>query len=402
MKSGCWPSERGGARRSVGAGGALLLVAMAAVGGGARAQPAVPDGGADRSAPARFEAALDLRGQDDAQAAAQLVALADQDPAGEYAAEALAGAAELFEERLGRPDRARELYARLVAAYPDSRLALRARARLGFLDDNLRTGAAPLSEYQRILGGFAGRPPAESRRLMGALLGAHPDFALADRGLLWLGTLAARAGESAEAEDRFLEVERRFPGSEAAALAHKGRADARLAAGHPLQARALYRELLLGDAARPRFAVAEEGARLGLEACRRAVRRLLLFAAALAYLSAYLVAGLLLARPLRPVRLGPELAYYLPIAGLFVVAALRETRAIALAVSLIAGGGAVITFVATRAAARRLERGRPPPLGWPLFVAATVLAVVAGMLAAVHQAELTDLVIETVRAGPER
>src|SRR4051812_25908376 len=100
----------------------------------ARAAP--PDGGARPAIDARaaFDAAMDLVGRDDAAAEAKLVALADADPEGEYADDALIEAAQLDEEKLGRPARARDLYAKLLERAPGSRLALRARARLEFLD----------------------------------------------------------------------------------------------------------------------------------------------------------------------------------------------------------------------------------------------------------------------------
>ena len=415
--AGCWAVVL---RRSI----ILLHCSVALV--GARLA-AANDGGAGADARSRFEAALELVARDEARAAEDLVALADADPDSDYAAEALSEAAQLLEERLGHPDRARDLYARIARRYPDSRPSLRARGRLAFLEENLRTGAGPLGEYQRILGGFAGRPPAESRRLMERVVAEHPDFALADRALLWLATIEARDGQLAAAESRFAELERRFPGSESAALAHRGRADARLAAGHPREARALYRELLEPPTPWP---AVFEGARAGEHAAGRAIRRELAFFGCLLWLAGYL--GVLMrvgrggpeAAPagvaqaatapatLVPVvvkapgggwgRMGPELGYYLPVAGLFVMAAATESRPIALATASIAAGGGLIAWACGGAAERLAARGRLGRTALAGLGAATLVSVLALGFAALHKTQLVDFVVETVRTGPDR
>lgn len=378
----------------------LLCSTGAALAAGPPDAAARGEAGGEGEARARFEAALELVGHDDAAAVERLEAVGGQP--GDYAPDALMEAARLLEDRLGRPDRARALYAQVVARYPGSRLSLRARARVSYLDAHLGSGAGPLGDYQRILSGYPGRPPAESRRLVEQLLSAHPDFSLADQALLWLAADDARAGRCARAEAGYAEVERRFPGTEAAALAEKGRGDCLLSGGRLRQAEAVYGALIARDAAR-RFPGVVEGARAGLASVARARARRGLRWAALALLVAYLGAGLVASRPLWPLRPGRELAFYLPVAAAFtLLAALSATRAVALATLAIALGGAAITWVAGRVVAAARAARRPPPLGWPLFALATVLAVLALSLTAVHAADLTDLVVDTLRDGPER
>ena len=370
---------------------------------------AVTDGGMPPAAArAAFDTAMDLVGRDDATAAARLESLADADPGGEYADDALVEAAQLLEEKLGHPDRARDLYARLLSRSPHSRLALRARARLDFLESSLGTGAAPLAAYQRILYGFSGRPPAESAKMMEDLLAAHPDFSLADKALLWLANLDAREGKSDPAERRYLEIERRFPTREGWALARKGRADLALAGGHPWRARALYQSIL--DSPDSAHRPAGDAARAGLRLAATAIRRAVLFAASLAWLIAFFAWALLRARVLHadtpnipgsPRRtlfpLPTELLFYLPVAALFVLCAATENRSIAIATSLIATGGAAILLLTIRASARAATLGNRL-----LFACAVACAVLALTYAALYGTSLLDFVVETLRSGPER
>lgn len=378
---------------------AILLLCSTA----ARAVPSPPDGGVPPAdARARFEAALDLAGKDDARAAAAMEALAEADPTGEYADDALVEAAELLEDKLGRPDRARDLYARLLARAPHSRLALRARARLDFLDANLKTGAEPLAEYQRILYGFAARPPLESAARMAALVEAHPDFALADKALLWLAGTLAREGRREEAERRYLEVESRFPGGESWALGRKGRAELRLLGGHPFEARALYRSILESKAAEAP-GPAQDAARAGLDAAEAAIRRLAGLALALAYLAGVVVVLLVSARPLRwPRPMPAELVFYAPVAGLFVLCGATENRSILIATLLLATGGGVLLAASSLSTMRRLARGPLGPAAGIARALAIALAAAALLYAAVYMAGITDLVVETLRSGPDR
>ena len=340
-----------------------------------------------------------LVGRDDARAAALLEALATDHPGDDFAADALLAAAELAEEKLGRPDHAAALYERLLERHPSSRLSLRARARSQFLRQNLGAGAAPLAEYQAILLGYAGRPPAESHARMERLLAAHPAFPLADRGRLWLARGELSAGRAADAMRRFEALERRTGSATAdAALwreARLGHADAALAAGHPLRARALYRTLVDGDRA------ADLAARAGLAETTRALVRWSVFAASLAWLALYLGVCAWQARG-GLLRLPVELTFYAPVALLFVAAAATENRAIAVATSAIALGGGALIWLHGAATVRRLTRGPLSLAARIARAAATLVTVAALAFAAIHGAGLTDLVVETLKNGPAR
>jgi len=93
-----------------------------------------------------------------------------------------------------------------------------------------------------------------------------------------------------------------------------------------------------------------------------------------------------------------ELLYYLPVAGLFAAAGATENAAIGWATGGMAAGGAVITWLTGAGTPERAVR-------WPertLRALALALAVLSLAFIAIQWAGLTDLVVETFRAGPER
>lgn len=363
------------------------MLASSLAWGAAQAAPSTPDA----EAHARYLSALRLVGEEGARAAA-LESFAETDRDQPDAVDALHQAARLYEDT--RPDRARDLYALLVARYPTSRLAPRARARAAFLDEGLRTGAAPLAAYLHVLSGYAGRPPVESVRLMEQLVDAHPDFALADRALLWLAAQALHAGNTDDATRRFLDVERRFPGTPAWAEARKGRADVALASGHPMAARALYRSMAGAAGVDANLAAV---ARDGAARAETMLRRRIGLALALTYLVSWLVLTLRRARRSAGGRrsVPTELLYYLPVAAIFVVGGAGAR--VAKATLILAAGGALIVY-AFGAAARTtstVTRRR-----WALRVLGLMGAVAALFYTAIQQSGLMEVLLETLRHGP--
>src|SRR5262249_19782732 len=103
-----------------------------------------------------------LRRGDAASAATAFDRLAEAADAGEYAVDALFGAAGLPEERLGEPAGGLARYQALVRRFPSSRLARRAQRRVDFLAPALAGGAEPLAAYQDALAGLPTRPRADS------------------------------------------------------------------------------------------------------------------------------------------------------------------------------------------------------------------------------------------------
>jgi outer membrane protein assembly factor BamD (BamD/ComL family) len=369
---------------------ALLVAAVVVCSGVARAEPAAQQ---------RFAAAtaLEAKGQF-AAAADALEQLGHDAPADPFAPDALFEAAVVADERLADPARARRLYAEVASKYPSSRLARRAQTRADFLARSLTTGEAPLREYDDILAGAAARGPAESRARMEALLQKWPDFALADRALFWLGQRLAEEHRPDAAIARFAELERRFPSSEWALRAKKSRADILLSRGHPFVARAVYRELLAAP-----DPVARSAGKEGLADSVSFLVRGLFVVLSIIYLVGFAWLHLRAISPrARLARVPLELTYYLPIAALFVVAALTENRAIGVATSAIAVGGAIVVWLTSIGWSARLDRA-PMSRGARIGrVVAVTVAVLALVFLAVQATGLTDIVIETLRAGPER
>ncbi|HEY2745336.1 MAG TPA: tetratricopeptide repeat protein [Polyangia bacterium] len=372
---------------------AAVVAATVALGGVARAETTTS------TTQQRFAAATmqEAHGQF-AEAAAALETLGHDSPADSFAADALFEAALVSEERLADPTRARRLYAEVAAKYPSSRLARRAKMRADFLARSLSTGEAPLREYDDVLANAAARPRAESRARMEALLQKWPDFALADRALYWLGQRLAEEHRLDEAIARFAECERRFPSSEWALRSKKSRADILLSRGHPFVARAVYRELLASSDALARSAGKE-----GLADSVTWLVRGVFIVACILYLLAFAWLQLRVVSPRARLAVVPiELLYYLPVAVLFVAAALTENRAIGIATSAIAVGGAIVVWLTSVGLKARLDRGPMSPLARAGRIAAITLAVVALMFLAVQATGLTDVVVETLRTGPER
>jgi TolA-binding protein len=357
-----------------------------------------PDGGAGGAQKA-FEAATALEGAGNFKAAAEaLEKLARDQPADPYADDALFEAAVLSEERLSDPARAARLYEEVATKYPASRLARRARARADFLGASLKTGEAPLKEYQEILGGHANRPQAESVARMEKLLRDHPDFAVADRALYWLGTSYVELRRDPDAVARFLELERRFPTGEWAARAKKSRADLMLRTGHPLEAREIYQAL-----GQHRDLLARAASEEGLAAVRSAIRRLVAFVVSILYLLGFFaVHGWALRKVDRRFRIPSEVWFYLPVAALFVLAGATENGSIALATGAIAIGGGLVVWASTAVNSARLAAA---PLGLRARIArlgAAGLAVLCVTYLSVQSTGLTDLIVETLKNGPER
>ncbi|HWE27293.1 MAG TPA: hypothetical protein VHB97_04785, partial [Polyangia bacterium] len=220
----------------------------------------------------------------------------------------------------------------------------------------------------------------------------------ADRALFWLGQAYLDAHDEPRANGSFVACETRFATSEFAPRCKKARADLLLGHGHPFAARALYRDL----AALPDPLARSAGAE-GLADSQLWLMRTVGVAGASVYLVVFFALLLLAIRPLGRLNTMPtELLYYGPVALLFVLAALTENRLIGIATAILAVGGGVIVWLSAVAFAARLERG---PMGrgerWRRAIT-LVVAVVSLMFLAVQVTGLTDVVVETLKWGPER
>jgi hypothetical protein len=283
-----------------------------------------------------------------------------------------------------------------VERWPAGRLNRRARARVEFLEGSLRTGAAPLVEFQTITSGRVARAEAIAR--MEKLVAAHPEFALADRALFWLGQALIETGREADGTARWDELARRFPSSEWRIRAEKARADRLLERGHPLAARRIFESL----AGRPE-PLARAFAEAGLAQSQSALRRTVLYLASLAYFALFLAAHAFFFVRLRErPRLPLELVFYLPVATLFCLAGATENVAIGVATLLIAAGGGLILFSALSLASARQKKSPLTPKSIALHATLSALAALAVAYSAIHATRLTDLVLETLKMGPER
>jgi tetratricopeptide (TPR) repeat protein len=371
---------------------AILVIAIAGATTLARADAPVSPGQGE------FEAATQLEAKGDYAAAADaLEKLGRARPDDPFADDALFEAALISEEHLSDPTRAARLYEKVAHDYPSSRLARRARARADFLSMSLKTGEAPLREYQDILNGFARRPHAESLARMEKLLAEHPGFALADRALYWLGATWLDERRPDLAVRNFLAVEERFPNGEWAARAKKARADLLLRTGHPLEARRLYDQLGTSS-----DLLARAAGREGVAQVRSSIRRAIVWWLAVAYVIAFLLLHARTLARLRAWRVPTELWFYLPVAGLFVIAGVTENLSILIATGTIAVGGGLIVWASCGVTAAELDRGTLTLRTRLGRVAAAAAAVLCVMYVAVQSTGLTDLMIETLRSGPER
>jgi hypothetical protein len=209
-----------------------------------------------------------------------------------------------------------------------------------------------------------------------------------------MGTTEAEQQHDDRAMARFLEVEQRFPTSEWASRAKKARADILLRTGHPEEARRVYEEL-----GRSTDLLARAASHEGLTAVRATLLRVIVLWLAIAYFALFLIANVVILRRLHAGFAVPtEVWFYLPVALVFVAAAATENGAIALATAGIALGGGVVVWLVCA-----LLRARPGH--WPARIselAASTLAIISVMYIAVQATGLTDLMIETLRSGPER
>jgi TolA-binding protein len=371
----------------------LVAAGLALAAGAARGAPPPARAGYDAATAAARRGAS-------AAAAAGFEAFARRYPDDPLADDALAQAAQLAEERLGEPARALALYRALLARYPNRRASRRAEIRARFLEQALRTGEAPLAEYERILGGFPTRSKSESIRLMEALLAREPGFALADRAAYWIGSVYLQERRADDALAAFARVEARYPRSDWAQRARQARGDILAARGDAAGARRAYEAIVRGADPRAAAVAAAALARLRTQVWRARLAA----AAGLAVLLALALLAVAVRRVGRGLLAVPvEVKLYLPAAALFVLLAWRENPALGRALAELGGATAVglhllVHFVrqaAARPGRRRLARGLALAAGVALFVGA------AGYVA-VHRAGLTTMLVETMHSGPER
>lgn len=355
-------------------------------------------------AQARFEAALQLlRGGREREAVAALLAIGREFPEDDVAPEALFEAAQISEEQLKDPEAARRLYGELKDRYPRSRLLRRAQNRFDDLSMGLRSGPAALVEFNDISATFrtAGLPRTVER--LQRLLREHADFAFKDRALYLLGTALRDSGKWDQAEATLAGLFTTLPQSPFAPRAKQALAEILVMRGDYGRARALFAELAAYGG--PLWT---EAAGEGLRIVEVRGRRRLLQRASAALLSLFLLAALVRGRR----RLWPppfEVYYYVPVAAFLVlVGLLAGGGGMSGAALALCGIGTVLVWLGGAAARADAERGRRTPLAGARRAAALCLgtllrglAVAAACYLVLYHGGLIDVILETLRSGPE-
>jgi TolA-binding protein len=351
----------------------------------------------------RFRAATALVAQERySEAADALVALADDAPAGVHADDALFTAGQLYEERLGDPVRALELYERITSTHPHSRTALAASRRARALRAELGSepGAAQaVAAFADIRHRYAERDPAESIERMETLLREHRGWPGEPRAVLWLASVHERERRLEAAASRYREVVERWPTSPSAFDAHRGAA--RIAIERERFADAVQHidALTAGDGIARQRAASEMNASLAL--ARTRARAYSTSFGALGAVAIFLLVSLRLgagswrASTRALLRPPTEAIYFAPVGAVLIAAALTGHEDIAPATALIVLGGFAVTWLSGAALTVAPTRWRAVS-----HAAAAALAIAAIIYIALHRTRLIDLILQTVRFGP--
>jgi hypothetical protein len=322
--------------------------------------------------------------------------------------DALFIAARACEERLLDPARALALYDQILARFGDARVAVAAERRSAHLHAQLSAsggGRVEAQAFARLVAASDGLPLEEALRRADALAAA--DWPGAAEVMMWSAELERRRGALEAAMARYRRVQTRFPGTPEATLAARGLAGAAVERGEWALAEQLAKEL---PATQPADAITQAELLAKVAAGRRAARWFLLAQLTLVGCATLLLGSSLQivgwARPrtwaaaLWPPPL--EVLFMAPVAAVMVGASFTANVAIAPAVSLISGGGLALSWLsgAGLTAARRQRREER----WrgPVHITLIVVAVACLAYIAVTRSGLLDLLIATVRMGPER
>ncbi len=326
---------------------------------------------------------------------------------GGLAVAALSKAAQLYEERLGQPQRALELYRQIVELEPGSRLARRAERRLEILSAAIDpvVGGAVLAEYNDILYGYASRSAEESENRMRALLARHPNAPIADEARYWLAASLEREGRLIAAERWYRSVHRLHRRSPLAWRARKAEADVLLMRGRYDDAASAYRKLITDSTGASRR-IAEDALAAALRE-RSQARLAWLGWAGLAVFLAFIVVSSrravgswpLAARGL--LRPPGELLFMLPVALLFAAAAATVNILVGRAVLYVLGGSLLVTWTsgATLEMWHR-ARGRLRAHLVLVHVLCALLAIACITYVAVTSERVVELLAETWKHGP--
>jgi len=365
--------------------------------------PASPAAASRRS----HDALLDALGTDDLPDLERAVAAILQLPASESDPDVVFAAGRACEDKLGDPGRAVAIYDRIVAEHPTARVATAATRRATALREQIGPHgetAALAAELAQLIAHADAQPAAaviqRAERLATAAWPGAPVAAL------WLADWLRRSGQLAEAQAHYAGVAARWPALPEARAAVRGGAGCALDAHDWALAETLANRLPLAD---PVDRIAREDL---LAAAARGRRRDRWYAAAwIAIAGAFAsllgsLAEAVLRSPAgtRWAALRPpiEVVFLAPVALVLVGVAFTAHRLIAPAVVTISAGGVALTWLSGATIERLRARGRPRRLRSLGHVLACLAGVAALAYVALTHGGLIELLIETVRFGPER
>jgi tetratricopeptide (TPR) repeat protein len=348
---------------------------------------------------------VDGLGADDPEQVAAAVEAIESAPAGTPdLADALFAAGRACEDTLVDPARALALYERIMRELPDARVAIAASRRAEALRARVGSGgqhAKLAAELAQLVADANRLAPDELVRRGEAL--ATATWPGAPDAMLWLAEWLRRAGRFDEAQDRYARVAARWAGTPHEVLAIRGGAGCALDAHDWERAEALAVQLPELDAA---DRVMREDLLAAAERGRRRDRWYVLSWIAVLAACGALVASLVEAavhggfrRPdLRP---PVEVLFLAPAAAVLVGVALTTHQLIAPAVLTLSIGGLVLAWLSGTALDMLRARGRRVFERTLAHIAISLVAVAALGYIVITRDNLLDMVIETVRFGPD-
>ena len=323
----------------------------------------------------------------------------------------LAGPDELFQQaRACEDDRhdpacALALYEQILREFPSARVAAAAERRAEMLRGQVGTGgefARQASELAKLIDEADASDPQEVVRRADALA-AVAGWSAAPEAALWVAEWLRRHQKLGEARARFEAVAERWRGSKYEATALRGAASTAIEAHAWTRAEELARRLPVVEEADRivRDDLLAQAAR-GRQRGRWYVIAWLVVVGAIAGLGASLAEAALRGGRRRPVLRPPvEVLYLAPVAAVLVGVAFTAHQLIAPAVATIAVAGLVMAWLSGATLDTLRARARPVRRRAVLHVVVSLLGIAALAYVALTREGLLDMVIETVRFGPE-
>jgi len=319
-------------------------------------------------------------------------------------AEALRRAARACEDVLADPARALALYERILREFPHGSPSRLARARAELLRERVGTNrahareAAQLAELVTAADQLA---PAEVERRATELANA-PWPGAADAALFhaeWL----QRTGRLAAAQRRFAEIAARWPGSTHAAQAIRGAAGVALEAHDWDRADELARQLPTADEAdrvlrEELFYRTARGRRFDFW---YRVAWFVLVGCTLALVGSLLEARRRGGRSPIPRKPPVEVLFLAPVSVVLLAVALTTHRAMAPAVAILSVGGLALAWLSGMTLELLRAHRRPLGLRAAIHAALCVAAVAALAYIVLTHDDLLEMMIETIRFGPD-